>query len=100
MRRVRNRYFVCYDVSDQQRLARTHKKMLGYGDPVQYSVFSCELSRAELVLMVSDLEGILDLGEDRVLIIDTGEAGGRRSSAAVTTMGAQIRARREAAVVV
>jgi len=41
MRRV---YLVCYDVSDAKRLRRTHKKMCGFGDPVQYSIFRCELS--------------------------------------------------------
>ena len=41
---MRNRYFVAYDVMDPARLARTYKKMLGYGDRVQYSVFICSLS--------------------------------------------------------
>lgn len=73
---MRNRYLVCYDVSDPQRLARTHRKMLGYGDPVQYSVFLCELSRSELILMRGDVEETLNLSEDRVLIADLGPLGG------------------------
>ena len=73
---MRNRYLVCYDVSDQQRLARTHRKMLGYGDPVQYSVFLCELSKSELILMRGDVEEALNLSEDRVLIADMGPLDG------------------------
>lgn len=97
---MRNRYFVCYDVSDPHRLACTHKKMLGYGDPVQYSVFSCELSKKEIIYMRADLEGILNMAEDRVLIIDTGEVGSNRSAASVTALGSQMRAKREVAVVI
>ena len=31
---MRNRFLVCYDVSDSKRLARTYKKMNGFGEPV------------------------------------------------------------------
>ena len=41
---MRNRFLVCYDVSDSKRLARTYRKMNGFGDPAQYSVFICDLS--------------------------------------------------------
>lgn len=84
---MRNVYFVCYDVSDPQRLARTYKKMQGYGDPVQYSVFACNLSAKEVVYMKEDLGRILNLDEDRVIIIDSGSAD--RSGGRVSTMGVQ-----------
>ena len=96
---MRNRYFVCYDVSDPQRLARTYKKMNGYGDPVQYSVFLCELNAKELIIMRSDLEEILNLGEDRVLIINVGPAT-EKNYKQITTIGAQIKSQREDVVVV
>ena len=83
----RNRYFVCYDVRDPVRLVATYKKMCGYGDHVQYSVFSCPLSAKELVYMKTDLEKILNLNEDRVLVIDTGPTDGR--SDRVFVMGTQ-----------
>ena len=41
---MRNRFLVCYDVSDPKRLARTYREMNGFGDPAQYSVFICDLS--------------------------------------------------------
>ena len=74
---MRNRYLVCYDVSDPKRLERTYKKMNGFGDPVQYSVFICDLSPKERVLLEEALTGILNLKEDRVLIVDTGPTDGR-----------------------
>ena len=44
---MRNVYLVCYDVADAKRLRRTYRKMRGFGDAVQYSVFRCELSPTE-----------------------------------------------------
>jgi CRISPR-associated protein Cas2 len=72
----RNRFVVCYDVRDPARLRRTHRTMLGYGDPLQYSVFLCELSRAERILMETALRRVVALREDSVVIIDLGPASG------------------------
>ena len=74
---MRNRYLVCYDVSDPKRLERTYKRMNGFGEPVQYSVFICDLSDKERVLLEEALTEILNLKEDRVLIVDTGPTEGR-----------------------
>ena len=72
----RHRYVVCYDVREPVRLRRTHDTMLGYGDPLQYSVFLCDLSPAELVLLEAALRRVVKLAEDSVLIIDLGPASG------------------------
>mgnify|MGYP000246900574 CR=1 FL=1 len=37
---------VAYDVSDNRRRARLHALLSGYGQPVQESVFECELDDA------------------------------------------------------
>lgn len=72
----RHRYVVCYDIREPGRLRRTHRTMLGYGDPLQYSVFLCELSKAERLLMEDALRQVVELGEDSVLVIDLGPATG------------------------
>lgn len=74
---IRNAYLVTYDVSDDKRLRRTYRCLLGYGDPVQYSVFRCELSAKEQVLMISDLSEIIHHGEDQVMVINLGPSNGR-----------------------
>ncbi len=74
---MRHRYVVCYDVADPQRLVRTHKKMKGFGQPVQYSVFVCDLSPSARVRLEQVLTEVLNLKEDRVLIVDTGPTDGR-----------------------
>ncbi|MCY4579965.1 MAG: CRISPR-associated endonuclease Cas2 [Chloroflexi bacterium] len=86
---MRNRFIVAYDISDAKRLRRTFKKMNGFGEPLQYSVFACDLSRKERVLLEEALTEIINLREDRVLIIDTGPLGGR-SGGALKTLGRQL----------
>lgn len=78
---MRHRYLVAYDVSDPKRLKRMYRKMCGYGDPLQYSVFRCSLSDLELLLMKEALGEIINHGEDRVLIVDIGPVEGRARGA-------------------
>lgn len=74
---IRHRFVVCYDVREPKRLRRTHQTMLGYGDPLQYSVFVCDLSPMELLLMEERLRNVVSLGEDAVHIVDLGPIRGR-----------------------
>lgn len=69
---MRGYYLVCYDVSDEKRLAKMHKKLLGFGDPLQYSVFVCLLTEIERIIMLEKLLEILEEEEDRLLIIYLG----------------------------
>jgi CRISPR-associated protein Cas2 len=78
---LRRRYLVAYDVSDSGRLRRTYRKMCGFGTPLQYSVFRCALSAAELVLLRSVIGEIINHAEDRVMIVDIGPVDGRADAA-------------------
>jgi CRISPR-associated protein Cas2 len=71
-----NIFLVAYDVVDDQRRTRVHKKLKGYGEALQYSLFRCTLSPAVRVRMKSELWQLLDLGEDRLLLVDLGPADG------------------------
>lgn len=75
---MRNVYLVCYDVSDDKRLRKAYKKMRGFGDPMQYSVFRCELSPTEKQRMKETLWETLDWNHDRVMVIDLGPIGVRQ----------------------
>jgi CRISPR-associated protein Cas2 len=74
---MRNVYLVCYDVADEKRLRRTYKTMRGFGDPLQYSVFRCELSATERQQLREALWTILNWDQDRVMLVDVGPAGAR-----------------------
>ena len=86
---MRNRFIVTYDVSDPKRLHKTAKKMEGFGDRLQYSVFACDLSKKELVLLKAALMEIINEKEDRVLIIDVGPVSGRGGKT-LTALGRQV----------
>ena len=96
---MRNRYFVCYDVSDPQRLAQIYKKMKGYGEAVQYSVFVCELNSKEIIFMKEDLSKMANLNEDRILIIDTGSVT-KRNEERITTMGMPLYIKNDSSIVI
>jgi CRISPR-associated protein Cas2 len=49
--------------------------MEGYGTRIQYSVFVCDLSDRERVLMRGDLEAVMKPSEDSVMVIDLGVGG-------------------------
>lgn len=86
---ARNLYVVAYDVADPQRLTQAYKTMLGYGDHVQYSVFLCNLSRIELARLKESLAEILNYGEDRILVVDTGPSYGT-GPGRIETIGAAL----------
>jgi CRISPR-associated protein Cas2 len=95
----RSRYYVCYDVSDAKRLRRVFRIMNGFGEPLQYSVFACDLSTKERVLLEAALIEAINVREDRVLLIDIGPTDGR-ATAAVSCLGTQELPEERASVIV
>ncbi len=71
------RFIVTYDICDPKRLRKVHKVMKGFGDALQYSVFSCDLSATERVRCETALRAAIHAGEDQVLFIDIGPVRGR-----------------------
>ncbi|MBI3273310.1 MAG: CRISPR-associated endonuclease Cas2 [Planctomycetes bacterium] len=74
---MRARYLVAYDVSDAKRLRRMHRTMRGFGESLQFSVFLCDLSEHERVLLRSAVTEVMKMDEDRLLIVNLGPADGR-----------------------
>ena len=72
-----NCYVVSYDIREQKRLCRVHKAMLGFGEPVHYSVFICHLTEMGRVELIAALTDLIDADNDRIMIIDMGPADGR-----------------------
>lgn len=86
---MRIRYIVCYDISDPKRLRRVFRKMKGFGDPLQLSVFQCDLSAAERVLMIEALSQIINHRDDQVMLINIGPAE-NRGQQSIETLGRAI----------
>ncbi|RJO66006.1 MAG: CRISPR-associated endonuclease Cas2 [Myxococcales bacterium] len=74
---MRKLYLVTYDITDAKRLRRVFKKLRGFGDHLQYSVFLCELGDRERVKLAMALDKEIHKRDDQVLIVDLGPAAGR-----------------------
>jgi len=72
-----NCYVVSYDIMEPKRLCRVHRAMKGFGEPVHYSVFRCDLTPKGRVEMVAALTDLIQQDEDRIMIIDLGPVDGR-----------------------
>ena len=67
---------ICYDIADPKRLRYVYKIMKGYGSPMQYSVFRCNLSPRKFQTLLSMIEDVIDKEEDKVMIVDLGPSDG------------------------
>lgn len=74
---MQRRYLVTYDISNAKRLRRVFKTLMGFGAPLQYSVFQCDLSDVERLKLREALCAVMNQSEDRVLIVDLGPTEGR-----------------------
>lgn len=73
----RTRYLLAYDIRQPRRLRRVHSVAKGYGEPLQYSLFVCDLTRIELLALKGDLMNVMNVREDSVGIFDLGPPTGR-----------------------
>lgn len=70
---ARRRFLVAYDIRDAKRLRKVHKAMKGFGEPLQYSVFICDLDAMEKISMVQVVGDIIEHRIDSVAIVELGE---------------------------
>ncbi len=73
----RTRYLLAYDIRHPRRLRRVHRVASDHGEALQYSVFVCDLTRSELLVLKSRLMAEMNAREDSVGIFDLGAAQGR-----------------------
>jgi len=76
---MRQAYVISYDIADPKRWRKVYRMMLGVGEAIQYSVFRCDLSGSEKILLLEKLFAAIHQGEDRVMLIDLGPAEGDQS---------------------
>ena len=74
---MRRNFIVTYDIRDPKRLRKIHKVCKGFGIHLQYSVFECDLTAEEKVMMETQLSKVLNHKEDQVLFIDLGPSAYR-----------------------
>ena len=74
---MRHTYIVTYDIANDKRLKRVFKTCKNFGNHLQFSVFECDLSKAERVRMESELKSLINQKEDQVLFIGLGPSESR-----------------------
>ena len=73
---MRHLVLICYDIHDPKRLRHIHIRMKGFGEPLQYSVFLCDLDERGILLLRATLEEEMNLAEDRAVIVNLGPVDG------------------------
>lgn len=63
-----HQYLIAYDIADPLRLGRLHRHVKMNAIPVQYSVFTAWLDRAQVETLAEEIEAIIDSAEDDVRI--------------------------------
>jgi CRISPR-associated protein Cas2 len=74
---ARLRYLLAYDIRDPRRLRRVHRTAQDYGEPLQFSLFVCDLTKVELLRLKASLIAEMNLAVDSVGIFDLGTPADR-----------------------
>jgi CRISPR-associated protein Cas2 len=59
---------IAYDIASDRRRMRTHALLLRYGNPVQESLFECDLSPADLRALRRELARVIRPAADKVRV--------------------------------
>lgn len=77
---MRRFVLVSYDITEDKRLRRISGLLRGYGERVQYSVFLCQLTEKDLVVLSEKIKDIINHKEDQVILIGLGPVAGKQDS--------------------
>lgn len=77
---MRQFVLVSYDISNAKRLRHMFKLLRGYGEHVQYSVFLCQLTGKDMVVLSEKIKDIIHKKEDQTILITLGRVAGKRTS--------------------
>jgi CRISPR-associated protein Cas2 len=69
---MRRHVIVAYDIADPVRLRRVHRIVRDFGDPLQYSVFACQLGEKDRAVLEARLLEAMNAQVDQVLFADLG----------------------------
>lgn len=75
---MKQHYLVMYDITDGRRLQKVGKICSGFGDRIQYSVFHCSLTDADLERLKLKLKPFIQ-NDDQVLFMKLRPMASRRN---------------------
>lgn len=77
---MRKFVLVSYDVADDKRLRKIFNLLRGYGEHVQYSIFLCQLTEKDQVVLIEKIRDIVHHTEDQTILITLGPVDGKRDA--------------------
>ncbi len=78
---MRSIYLIAYDVRDDKRRTKIFKKLKGYGESLQYSLFRCALTACEQSRLRCEIWPLVDHANDRILLVNLGPDNGKAAAA-------------------
>jgi len=66
---MRTYYLLSYDISDSKRWRKVFRIARDFGEHIQFSVFLCELSEKDKIVLEEKLKDVISHNEDRVLLV-------------------------------
>ena len=75
----RSLYIAAYDIADPARLRAALHTLKAYASGGQKSVFECFLTPAERAQLLAEVRGILNLNEDRFMLLPLANPDGIRT---------------------
>jgi len=76
---MRHFVLVSYDISNDYRLRKMFKLMRGYGEHVQYSIFLCQLTDKDKLVLAEKIKDVIHHKEDQAIMITLGPVMGKGS---------------------
>ncbi len=98
MRNYIHHFVITYDITVDERRTAVFTTLKGFGEHLQYSVFSCELNETSLLRLQTRLAELIQHDLDQVLFFDLGPVDGRGGNC-VTAIGKPYGARSRQAFV-
>lgn len=77
---MRYSVLVAYDISDEKRLRKLFRLLRGYGDHIQFSIFLCQLTDKDKLVLLEKVKDIIHHKEDQVILITLGQVDGKHYS--------------------
>lgn len=86
---MRTYYLLSYDISDSKRWRKVFRIARDFGEHIQFSVFLCELSEKDKIVLEEKLKDVISQSEDRVLLIRL--SGEKKIEEEITFLGQKMK---------
>ncbi len=87
---MRRHVLVSYDISDPKRWRQVYKIVRGHGKHVQYSVFLCQLTEMDEVILKELLRDVIHQSTDQVIFVRLGTIKSKAAERNISSIGREL----------